>query len=50
VQRAELVAVRVAQVGEIEFRAGVFAHARRVFDRGAADGDARLVPENGATG
>src|ERR1700759_1758695 len=43
-QRAQLVAVRVAQVSEIEFRRAAFAHARRIFDRGAAGRDARLVP------
>jgi hypothetical protein len=43
-QGAELVAVRVAQIGEIELRAAAFAHARRIFDRRAAGRDARLVP------
>src|SRR5688500_18965073 len=38
VQGAELVAVRIAQVGEKNLAA--FAHARRVFDAGAAVGHA----------
>src|SRR3546814_14561419 len=39
-QRAEFVARRIAQIGEIELAETAFAHARRVFDRGAARGDA----------
>src|SRR3546814_4999537 len=44
VQRAELVARRIAQIGEIELAETTLAHARRVFDRGAARSDAGLVP------
>jgi len=43
-QRTQLVAVRVAQVGEIELRAAAFAHARRLLDHRAAGRAARLVP------
>src|SRR6185312_2488456 len=43
-QGAELVAVRIAQIGEIELAHPTLAHARRVFDRGAAIGDAGVVP------
>src|SRR3546814_11251791 len=44
VQRAELVARGIAQIGEIHFHAIALAHARRVFDRGAAGLDARRMP------
>src|SRR3546814_10903603 len=43
-QRAEFVARRIAQISEIELAETAFAHARRVFDRGAASGDAGVVP------
>src|SRR3546814_17402539 len=43
-QRAEFVARRIAQISEIELAETAFAHARRVFDRGAARGDAGVVP------
>ena len=44
-QRAERVAFRIAQRGEIKLgsRAAIAAHARRVFDRRAAGRDAHLV-------
>src|SRR5690349_1676077 len=44
VRGAELVAVGVAQIGEIELAGRALAHAGRVFDRRAARRDAGLVP------
>jgi len=37
-QRTQLVAARVAQIGEMELSRTAFAHARRLLDRGAALG------------
>src|SRR5438128_2494802 len=44
VQRAQFVAVRIAQISEIELAETTLAHARRILDRGPATGDARRVP------
>jgi hypothetical protein len=44
---ADLVAVGVAQVGEVEAHARAFAPAGRVFNRLAAGGDAGRVPDVG---
>ena len=43
-QGADLVAVRIAQIGEIHLANGALAHARRVFTGRAAIGDAGSVP------
>ena len=43
-QGAQLVAVRIAQVGEVELALAAFAHAGRVLAGGPAGGDARRVP------
>src|SRR5216683_5365078 len=43
VQGAELVAVGIAQIGDIEFEATALAHARRVFAGFSAIGDASRV-------
>ena len=43
-QGADLVAVGVAQIGEVELAGFAFAHARRVFAGFAAVGDAGGVP------
>jgi hypothetical protein len=50
VQGAEFVAVGIAQIGEIEFARGVFAHARWVFAGPAAERDAGRVPGVGLFG
>ena|ERR1700744_4542287 len=44
VHGADLVAVGVAQISDIEFHAGAFANARRVFAGLTAVGEARCVP------
>src|SRR5690606_10490767 len=44
VHRTELVAVGVAQVGEVHAAGRAFAHAGRVLDGDAAGGHARRVP------
>src|SRR5829696_8167495 len=41
---AELVAVGIAQIGEVERSEGVAADSRRILDGNAARLDARLVP------
>src|SRR6266403_638617 len=43
-QGADLVAVRISQIGEIEFARGPFAYTRRVFAGLSAVGDASRVP------
>ncbi|MEA3088845.1 MAG: hypothetical protein QOJ04_187, partial [Caballeronia sp.] len=35
-QRADLVAVGIAEIGEVEIAKAAFSHARRLLDRGAA--------------
>jgi hypothetical protein len=50
VHRAELVAVGIAQVREIEFARGTFAHARRVFADLGAVGDAGRVQASACSG
>ena len=50
VQRAELVAVGIAQISKIEFTHGGFAHAGRFFARFAAMGDAGRMPGIGLLG
>ena len=42
--RADLVAVEVAQVSEIQLAAGALAHAGRILDRLAAGGEAGRMP------
>ena len=44
VERTELVAVRVPEVGEIELHALALAYTRRILDGGAARGEARRMP------
>ena len=50
VQRAELVAVRIAQIGQIKTAKAGLAQAGRIFDGGAAMGDAGMVPSIGLFG
>src|SRR5688500_13890621 len=49
-ERAELVAVGIAQIGEVEVAHSARAHPRRILDRLAAGLDARLVPGVGLLG
>src|ERR1700722_14357284 len=44
VQRTELVAVGIAQIGEIEFARGTLPETRRLFAGYASTGDAGRVP------
>ena len=44
VQGANLVAVEIAQIGEIKLTRGGFTHSGWVLDRRAAGGDASIVP------
>src|SRR6266446_690591 len=44
VHRADLVAIEIAQISQIEFTRAAFANARRVFAGRAAIGEARCVP------
>src|ERR1700729_4220491 len=44
VHRADLVAVGIAQIGDIELVSCALADARRIFDRRSAGGDASGVP------
>src|SRR2546421_7025028 len=48
--RADLVAVDIAQIGEVHFARRAFAYARRIFASGAAMGEARRVPGVGLLG
>ena len=48
--RADLVAVEIAQIGEIEFARRAFANARRIFASLAAIGDAGRVQGVGLFG
>src|SRR5215207_4122308 len=50
VHRADLVAVEIAQIGEIHFARGAFANAWRVFAGLAAIGDTSRVPRVGLLG
>src|SRR4051795_1730868 len=50
VHRADLVAVEIAQIGEIEFARAAFANAGRIFAVLAAVGDARRMPGIGLFG
>src|SRR3546814_15259202 len=43
-QRAKLVARRIAEIGEVELAGGAFAHARRVLAGTAPSGDAGGLP------
>src|SRR5258708_38771445 len=49
-QRAELVAVGVAQIGKVEFAGAALAHTRRIFATRRAMGDAGRVPRVGLLG
>src|SRR5580658_7500149 len=49
-QPDDLVAVGIAQIGEVHLPGGALADARRVLDRRAAVGDPGLVPSRGLLG
>src|SRR5438128_11914238 len=48
--RADLVAVQIAQIGEVHFARRAFAYARRIFAGLSAIGDAGRVPGVGLLG
>src|SRR5258705_10037076 len=50
VHRADLVAVEIAQISQIEFTRAALANARRVFASRAAIGEPRRVPRVGLFG
>src|SRR3954451_10923435 len=48
--RADLVAVEIAQIGEVHFARAAFANARRIFASGAAIGETGRMPGVGLLG